>query len=511
MTAKKIITVLVLLLPLAPLFSNEAYREGKKAFSRRDYEKAIPMFEKAVQYEPSNGNPYFYMGYIYEKKKDPEQAIEYFKRAVRLQMDPDLRQKAYWKIVLHYKFTEDWDNLLLFSEEFQKINQSEEIKRLKSLAEEKGGGSYSEVTLTDSGNRKLDEGDTEGALKNYRAALRSNPGYEPALWKISIVQMSQFEYDEASHNLGRLVSIRPDSWEYRYKLAICKYHLNHYEDSISDFKRARELNSTPDGSFRHYSAIGEALALLEMGETVEALQNLKEALDIKESAIGYGALARAYANRGKEEESVKVARRALDIEVDQKDALIALAEVEYARGNETQARLLLGRLIKQIRKERLVRSQERSMLLFAVLSSVERDYNSAYGAFELIRPAFINDLRLQKIPRPAQDTASGEERFITNEDYEYHYGKTLLNKKLFDEAIAHLERAKSRGDADYLLAACHAELDNENDALFYIKKAIESDSSFRTTAFKDSHFRKLMENRGDFFQFISGPSSEVIK
>ncbi len=110
--------VLPLILVSALDGQSSAFLQGKQQLARRNYQEAFDLFQQALNANPGDGNPLYYMGYIQEQRNRRNDAVSYYRRAVDLRMDADLRRNAFWKIVLHYKNRRDWDNLLTYSERF---------------------------------------------------------------------------------------------------------------------------------------------------------------------------------------------------------------------------------------------------------------------------------------------------------------------------------------------------------------------------------------------------------
>jgi len=54
------------------------------AYGKKDYPKALEMFEKVVKFDPTQGDAYYYIGMSKWQNKDPEGAIEAFAKCVAL-------------------------------------------------------------------------------------------------------------------------------------------------------------------------------------------------------------------------------------------------------------------------------------------------------------------------------------------------------------------------------------------------------------------------------------------
>ncbi|MBP9164685.1 MAG: anaphase-promoting complex, cyclosome, subunit 3, partial [Leptospiraceae bacterium] len=57
-------------------------KEAKKAYAQKQFQKAIKLFTEYSKENPSDGEPYMFMGYIYESQKDFPRSMIMFRRAV---------------------------------------------------------------------------------------------------------------------------------------------------------------------------------------------------------------------------------------------------------------------------------------------------------------------------------------------------------------------------------------------------------------------------------------------
>ena len=116
-----------------PLFAG--IKEAKKAYAQKQFQKAIKLFTEYSKENPSDGEPYMFMGYIYESQKDFPRSMIMFRRAVELNLNPKQRKTSYLKIILYYNYQQGWDIVAHYSNKFLKLDpENKEVSRMRDRA-----------------------------------------------------------------------------------------------------------------------------------------------------------------------------------------------------------------------------------------------------------------------------------------------------------------------------------------------------------------------------------------
>jgi len=458
---------------ILPVFANESYREGKIAFSRRSYEEAITHFKNAIKENPDNGNAYFYIGYIYEKQDNKDLSIENYQHAVVLNMDTDLRDKAYWKIILYYKYIQDWENLYYYSDAFLKYTSSESVKKLKALSEEKlKNKDGRERILLQNALKKSENGDRKGAIKDLRELLSINSEFEAAKWHLGILYMSLNDYENGYEQFQDLIRLRPESWEYHYKAAICEYHLLRFESSLEKFEKAEKLNTDQSADFLHFIKLGRGLDYIELRKYDKAERELNEAIRNKKTAFALGALARCHYYMNRLNSSEKFAEEALKINASQRDALYTLAFIAEKNQKKKRAFSFFSRFVRTFDDDAAVSqpSYLDGFLMFAAIAVLSEHYDDAKRAFDRLDKKRVEQLlKEEKMMLPSIDPVHRSDRTYRIEDFFYYSGVFQYALKQYDQAISYFEDAKNRDDINFYLAATYLKRGDEKKARQYLK------------------------------------------
>ncbi len=483
------------------------YRQGKLAFSGRNYDRAYDLFQKALQANPSNGNPLFYMGYILEQQNRRGEAVNAYQRAVSLRMDKDLREKAYWKIVLYYKFVRDWENLYVYSEKFLKINNSKGVRKLYELADQNRDPRVAKVNrLMQEARKHQKDGRVKEAASLYRQALSVKSDHHPARWELALARMQLKDYRAAEENLRTLIRSDEQRWEYHYKAGICNLQMDRFDRTLRDMERARELNEKPGKSFVYFVNLAEGLAHLERDAHDTARDRFQAALKVRATPRVHGALARAQWELGRFAEAEASSRRALKKEPQQSDAYLVstLAAIRSRKSAAyPKSQTVLQRLEAQSSSEtNPTPGRYTPVMLYLGREAARREkWELAIRAFEK-----VNMKRLQAIyeaERRAKETGPNSLR-----DYNYHYGTALFNAGANRQAIITLKRVENSHAADYMVARAYSREDNLDGARDYLKKAATAQERYWQSALRDEAIQKLMRANADFDFFVRNRGRE---
>lgn len=123
------------------------------------------------------------------------------------------------------------------------------------------------------GHLELSQGNTQKALDNFRAALKSRPDYVDSRLSVARILFNRAEYDAAAAEFFRLVTQEKRSTTGWNGLGWARLRLGQYDNAMAAFAEARRQNpSVPMGAY------GMGITLARQGKTDEANRYLAEAI-----------------------------------------------------------------------------------------------------------------------------------------------------------------------------------------------------------------------------------------
>jgi tetratricopeptide (TPR) repeat protein len=235
-----VLCLLISLLPLSAQSHADLFAAGKAALEKNEDEKAAGLFEKAVAANPNNAEYHYYLGAAYGQwaqqasmLKKPGLAKKVkasFERAV--QLDPRLHE-ARFGLIQFYLVAPG----IMGGSEAKALEQAAEMKKLDSLM---GHRAYALIYRSQKktalakkemidavreqptspaahyslGNTYFSEKDYKQALHEYEYALKLDPNYMPALFRVGVVAAeTNSDHARGEASLKRYLTHKPDPSE----------------------------------------------------------------------------------------------------------------------------------------------------------------------------------------------------------------------------------------------------------------------------------------------------------
>lgn len=274
-----LVIILALGLFAPALHADDALRSGKIAFAKHNYKEALSLFQQAKNARPGDGEPYYYSGLVQERNGNKSAAMTEFRRATELNMAADLKEKAFWKLLLHLRYVEDWENLHAVAQRFLALHGNSEVEKMRDLAEANMNPAHRKLQrLLNEGAEAERRGKMAEAATHYAEAARLDPSTK-TLWKAGDALRKLDRCSEAQRYYLRAIEVDGSAWYSYFHSGVCYYKMQRFNEAIRSFDQAEKLNDSQDANFRFYLKTGKGLSLLELERIEEAersLQSLRE-------------------------------------------------------------------------------------------------------------------------------------------------------------------------------------------------------------------------------------------
>lgn len=317
----------------------ETFNQACEKFRRGEYDAALQGFLAVVEVNPEDVEALTYIGLIYLHKKQYDQSIAHFEKAVKLKGDASVLAVA-------------WNNLGCALQAKGKLDEA-----ISAYAEAARINSKLSEAHFNLGNALLLKAtQLEGAGKAKEAAelyLRAIEAYGKvielfsakleqkveekhiaAAMKDALSILSAGKYDQAIERFRAVAMRRCDQAELHNSMGHCYARLRMMDKAIESYAQA--VGIAPQNALYH-SDLG--LALLDAGRVSEAIIVLERAVKLGDNSpqVSY-ALGLAYEQKGKLGEALHYYKRAVDADPQHWDAHVALAEL-HERQNELEKAL----------------------------------------------------------------------------------------------------------------------------------------------------------------------------
>lgn len=262
------------------LHADDALRSGKIAFAKRNYKEALALFQQAKKARPADGEPYYYAGLVHERNGNKSAAMAEFRRATELTMPAELKEKAFWKVLLHLRYVGDWENLHAIAQRFLSLRANPEVEKMRDLAEANMNPAHRKIqrVLNEAAEAEK-RGRLAEAASLYAEAARLDPGSTGTLWKAGDALRKLDRCSDAQRYYLRAIEVDGAAWYSFFQSGVCFYKMQRFAEAVRSFDQATRLNANPDASFRFYLQTGRGLSLLELERVDDAdgaLRSLRE-------------------------------------------------------------------------------------------------------------------------------------------------------------------------------------------------------------------------------------------
>jgi|GEM_PF-934201 len=267
-------------------------RQYKKDESWSLGESAIAALRKAIQLNPKYSEAYFQLGWVFEDRKQFDQAFSYYRQA--LQLNPK-HSEAYRK--LGYALREQG-----------KLEQAIAVFRQATHSNPQSSDTYSNLGLALEEQGQLNE-----AIANYRQALQLDPDNSLASIALKEVLQEQGKSDEIIALYREKVERYPNIGSYR-GLAAALYRQEKWEEASEFYQKAIDAGlGDPNPVFflaDIYADLGDAL--LNSGKRKDAIAAYNQAITLNsEEARYYFYLGDALRESGQLKRAISAYRTAI--------------------------------------------------------------------------------------------------------------------------------------------------------------------------------------------------------
>jgi len=218
--------------------SHEAYRwfvRSRRMTSRR--EEKLVLYKRALRCDPCLGPAYRNVGYLYKEAKKLSTAIEYYRQAIRVLLDPETLADAHAELGLCYANQSEIDQALQHWHVSRRWNRENKdvYANLAIGYEEKG---------------MIDK-----AIRYFLRAQQIDPNYYWACRGLGRIYAGQQDWNKAIEQLSIQLRIAPeDAWGH-YTLGNCYFQQGNPSKARNHCRRAVELDPHGDAGRRAFQLL----------------------------------------------------------------------------------------------------------------------------------------------------------------------------------------------------------------------------------------------------------------
>ncbi|MHA4810836.1 tetratricopeptide repeat protein [Flavitalea flava] len=263
---------------------------GNLYYSQKDYPKASGFYQKALETDPSFYYSWNNMGCIHEALQEPEAALENFQKAISINSN---YEDAYRGIARIYYNKEDFLQARKYYAQIGQISQQNDLfYSVMGILEEKCNNE-------------------EGALENYKEAIRLNPADEMSLARLLEIYFERSEYQQAGDYCLQLIALRSEEEKfYHNKLGRILDSTGKLPEALAEFQKAIQLD--PSNGLFHLNA---GMIFQALNKTEEAGAAYRKAIELDpKDATAHNNLGALLYDRNQDIEAIKEYKQAISID-----------------------------------------------------------------------------------------------------------------------------------------------------------------------------------------------------
>ena len=338
--------------------------------SQNNYNEAIKSFEKGISIENNHSEIYNALGSAYYNLKKTEQAIIAFKKSIdcdKKNLFPYKNLGIIYNSLKEYDYsikylrkfidkseTIDRDVLILISNSYVKINNFDSA--LNYLNKGLENNQEDIILLTEIASLHFKNKNYENSINIYTKTIKLIPNYAIGFNGIGMAYNEMNNVREALINFDQALKIDPYFFDSLVNTGNCLQKIEAFEEAITFYERALKIN---DNNPELLSNVGTLFLKSNKGEL--AIEKFDEALKIvPENVKIIHNKATAYQQIGLMDEAKKLFRKAVNLEPNYGDSLLALSYTEKLKIDDP----LIIKAEKNINKLKLL--DNKSSISFAL-------------------------------------------------------------------------------------------------------------------------------------------------
>ena len=481
------------------LFS-DTLKDAKKAYSGRQFQKAVKLFMEYTKTNPTDGEPYMYLGYIYESLREYNISIAYFRKSVELKLNPKQKTTVLLKLVIYFNYLQAWNYVVHYSNQYLALEPgNQEVEKILSRARGNRGSdqvSAVNIQIQDKDNKpiskpeKLKNPEVETVTKNKpekqdkQLVSKDSNDDENELWRQTLKTIEKEDYGNAFSLISKLINLNPSNKNYLYKAGIIKFKQKEYLKAIDFFDSALKYTTDKDDTMNYYLYLNKGYALGSLEKYEQALDSLKKSYSYNKSFSPLIAIIKLKYDNGDFEDSLRYSNYIYNIDSENLDALMyrSISKLQLSQKKEGFKNLLSFSKKLKLKYPELTLIPEKYHIGINYLAT----YYSGRKKYKLSR----------KYLNVVQNTKN------SLKSYKFTKAKNDFYLKNIENSVIELENLEQIPAANFLLSKCYLILNNINKAKELLVKATKLKDLYWSRALVDPVYKSVLQKNNDLSSFV---------
>ncbi len=331
---KKIIPVITLALLLAlsqQLLAASFYEQGRRLYSRKQYEKAKEMFLKATESDNA-GNAYYFLGEIEKTQGNYREAENYYKTAItRKGISRQYMINSYWNALLMAEQRNDFESAVSICRSmWLKTGDASARQKIDSLINKfLWSDNNDAVEKYNEGIELKKSGKTDEATKRFNEALGIDSAFLAPKFELGMSAFNNGDMDKALSYLGDIGVKIPFYSEVQLVLADIHFNRRNYRTAIDHYDKVLEYGFL-DGATENRIRVRQGTCYYQLGDYPNAEKDIERAIRYNpKSTETLLLLSSIRIKMGKYDEAMKTLNQANAVSPDNPDIQYQIGSIYY--------------------------------------------------------------------------------------------------------------------------------------------------------------------------------------
>lgn len=413
--------------------------EGVVMLELNGLDGAKKIFSRIVKRQPDNARALYWLGQVFDRKKDYSTAITLLKKSVELVPDNlvyrEALARAYFKAEKYQQVVEhlapvldaqpdDPELHMMAGETYRRIGLKEEAEQHFARVIALDPGSERAAAALDhlgfgKGRMMARQGLLDQALEAFRHILEIVPGEPEVNFEAGKVYLKQKRFTDAREALQKVLQVAPEHSGAHLWLGQLDVEVGRLDEAIGHYERvvalsgnslqSQEVRRTLQGLYRHHAeelvkellvssakidmALPFVKKLIQKGE-LDSAQRILETLLVRrpDDAQANYWLGQIHVRRGQNDTAEKYLRRSVSLAPDNMQLRFELGKFYDRIGNLDAAKQVYERIISASSSKDLVRQARKRLALAWGRDYTEQgDFHAALAEYQALQKTYPDD------------------------------------------------------------------------------------------------------------------------
>lgn len=335
MKTRTIILLIAFTLLTAGQLQARYYEQGRRHYSRKEYDKAREMFLKAAESEGS-GNAHYFLGEIEKIRGNYREAEEHFTTAIsRPNISRQYLINSYWSALVMAEQRHDHESVVVICRSmWQRTGDASARQRIDTLINKLLWSNNEEaIAKYRKGIELKNSGGREAARNAFQGALALDGSFLAPKFELGMASYNAGDLDRAAGYLEAIASRIPFYAEVQLVLADINFRKFNYHGAIGRYDRALEFGFI-DPSADYDIRLKRGTSFYNLDDYQGAEKEIDQALIHRPGSVdALLLLSLVKIKMGKYDDALKVLKRANAAEPDNPEVHYQMGSV-YFREND---------------------------------------------------------------------------------------------------------------------------------------------------------------------------------